>query len=718
MNIEIRSGRRQRIESYKRGIVEKNLCIIFVCIIASFYYYYCLLNTSIPFHSDDAGSTFALMDDKFFGGHSYLYKIPFSIFTLLERLSCYFFGYTEFATRIVFCIQFFIMLYLTALILIDKQDAMKIVVCKLLYLVWFSALLGVEGVAEIQISKFHTGPTIILLLILLVEKRINNITKKRIAIVLLSIMVILQGDYILGGCVVIIPLILWYIRNHIELKNIIRFGIMVSIFLSSICVIAYMVCSMKDLPYVPTDLYGNRVFSSVQDIIDNVSVYFNGLFGMFNCQIIRKPIISAIFLPRFIKCIFICCGLIYTGWYLVKKKQKNVQGKELCCIVVVVVTVAFIMTGAQGDIISMRYCQCLLFVLPIIEWDIVVFLYERYIEQRYMIVGFVILGASQLVIVNPNTNFYKYEDLTEALADSNILTAVAPYWSSNVVSIISEGSILVQPCEIREGELFESNISTLSLYKDKATEFNTIISSVCQNGSYDETVFGMVPESIIEIYGYPVEQIVADDYHNIYIYDYDIRNIPEYFKEEDDGRFYIEGDFLGIYEISIMNIGREVQLQLEGGEIIDRYCVDGWQKILVNCNEKQEKLAIDIENVTEQEKESLCIVLKTISESQNVEIEGVGICKKDRPYLGKKGQDIKSKTMLLNQGNYKLVIYGDNLKDVEIATDTTEMQIEQGESGVKRKIYYLYVEDAADAEFQIMFDADAEITNFSVEVNE
>lgn len=51
----------------KRNVILINIVIVVASIMASLYYYYCLSNISIPFHSDDAGSTFALMDDKFLG---------------------------------------------------------------------------------------------------------------------------------------------------------------------------------------------------------------------------------------------------------------------------------------------------------------------------------------------------------------------------------------------------------------------------------------------------------------------------------------------------------------------------------------------------------------------------------------------------------------------------------------------------------------------------
>ena len=75
----------------KRNVILINIVIVVASIMASLYYYYCISNMSIPFHSDDAGSTFALMDDKFFGGSSYLHN-SYSIFAILERICCNIWG--------------------------------------------------------------------------------------------------------------------------------------------------------------------------------------------------------------------------------------------------------------------------------------------------------------------------------------------------------------------------------------------------------------------------------------------------------------------------------------------------------------------------------------------------------------------------------------------------------------------------------------------------
>ena len=119
------------------------------------------------------------------------------------------------------------------------------------------------------------------------------------------------------------------------------------------------------------------------------------------------------------------------------------------------------------------------------------------IKYRGVVAGIVVLSVSEFVIVNPNSLVYEFDDLTNTLEQNEISYAVAPYWSANVVSVLSEGTVLVQPCNIENGSLVQSDISTLSLYEDKATTFRTVISSVSQNESWDETSFGMIPENIV-----------------------------------------------------------------------------------------------------------------------------------------------------------------------------------------------------------------------------
>lgn len=689
------------------------LCIGIAGIIVCCYYYYCLSKLSIPFHSDDAGSTFALMDDKFFGGSSYIHN-SYSIFAILERISCSIWGYTEFATILVFCIQFFIMFFLTACVLINRNDRWRTVSCKLAYLIWMSALLGVEGAAEIQISKFHTGPTIILLLILLTEKEIKEKAKRRSVIVILTIVAFMQMDYVLSMVVVLIPLILLYLKEYAK-KDAYGKGILCLFLLCGVCAVLYVICSIRGIP-VELPIYGNRDFSSVLDIVDNFSVFFQGLFGMFNCQIIGEKVVAVDFLPKFVKCIVLCVDIGYTGWYFIKSKEKNVW-KTLTCIVILMVILAFIMTGNQGDVISMRYCQCLLFLLPVIGWDIFNKLISV-IKYQYIMAGLIALWVPELVITNPNTTFYRYEDLTEALEQNDISYAVAPYWSSNVVSVLSEGNVLVQPCSIENGKLVQSDISILSLYEDNATVFNTVISGISQNASWDETTFGMIPEKIVGTYGYPVKQITADEYHNIYIYDYDVRTAPREFEKTDGLSLYMEGTFLGTYEISFMDIGREIQVNVDGGSIVDRWCEDGWQKIRINCSRKQDKLIIYAENLTEQEFDTNHVMLKTIAEFLPVKI-GNKICTEEEPYTGKCGEEYKSETMILEPGTYKLVMYGAKVKKAYLNTENDDVQMTAGNCGDKRKIYELQVKKTTEVSYELVFGADnIQITNLTIEINE
>ena len=72
------------------------------------------------------------------------------------------------------------------------------------------------------------------------------------------------------------------------------------------------------------------------------------------------------------------------------------------------------MTGAQGDVISMRYCQCLLFLLPIISYDMLDRLISM-IKYRGVVAGIVVLSVSEFVIANPNSLVYEFDDLTKTL---------------------------------------------------------------------------------------------------------------------------------------------------------------------------------------------------------------------------------------------------------------------------------------------------------------
>ena len=108
----------------------------------------------------------------------------------------------------------------------------------------------------------------------------------------------------------------------------------------------------------------------------------------------------------------------------------------------------------------MRYCQCLLFLLPIISYDMLDRLTSM-IKYRGVVAGIVVLSVSEFVIVNPNSLVYEFDDLTNTLEQNEISYAVAPYWSANVVSVLSEGTVLVQPCNIENGSLVQSDINII-----------------------------------------------------------------------------------------------------------------------------------------------------------------------------------------------------------------------------------------------------------------
>ena len=69
----------------------------------------------------------------------------------------------------------------------------------------------------------------------------------------------------------------------------------------------------------------------------------------------------------------------------------------------------------------------------------------------------------------------------------------------------------------------------------------------------------------------------------MYVYDYDVRIIPREFEKTEHANFCMDGEFLGTYEISFMDIGREIQLQVEGGgdfkQIMRRWLAEDIDKL-------------------------------------------------------------------------------------------------------------------------------------------
>lgn len=703
----------------KKYTIIYQILTVFVGICISIYYCWCLSNVSIPFHSDDAGSTFEILNRNWFtGGGS---SNPFDLFGMLTNISVFFWGINEFSTLLPFYLAFFIRFYLTSYILIDaKHDKYKIFFLKILFLVWCSCLLGVNGNAEITASKFHIGPSIIILMILLVHQKINHIWIRRILTALLLILSMLQTDRVLSGIICVIPVILFYLikpcigiirDSNLNRRKQFILGFSI-IMICLVCGLINIYAQLIGHTFSSSDIYGSRTFSSLQEILNNTSTFFQGIFGMFNCQVVGEPIISVLFIPRFIKCILLCGTMIYIIVYLVKCIKQEIFSEYLLllCIVAIITFLAFIMTGSQHGQISIRYCNIMLFIFPIMAWNLLskfnVWMQFRY---SYKVLLLIVLCITQLNVVN-HTDVYSYDHIAHKLESNNIDTAIAPYWCSTVVTVISEGKVGLQPCTLYGGKL-KTFMNKFAPYSDKSTRINAVITSSFQNDFYDDSGTNLTEESIPEFYGQSNLILELDEFHKVHIYDYDLRTLPQKFIKVDENKYCLEGPFFGEYRIDI-TCGFSGNLAFEDGvEILGYSETKEGSTYLIRIVDKMDQLVVESrENKLNQLDE--CMVLKRIWEACSVKLSDGSLCSEETPYVFECGT-LETEPKELKAGRYKLVLYGENLSKVSINSDIT---INQGDHGTKRLVYYLDLYEDIEVSFTIQSPEKVSISNISLEV--
>lgn len=702
----------------KKRVIAYQVLIVIVGICVSIYYYWCLSNVEVPFHSDDAGSTFEIMNRNYFigkGGSN-----SFDIFGIFTSFSVALFDINEFSTLLPFYLGFFFRFYITCNILISaKQDNRKEFFLKLLFLVYSCALLGVNGNAEITSSKFHIGPSLIILLIILINQKINNIWAKRILTVGLMILSMVQTDRVLSAIICVIPVILVFafkacigiiIKGDLDKKKQFLYGTLI-IFACLVCGMVNVYTQISGRTFTSSGIYGSRLFSSLQEIINNLSTFFDGLFGMFNCQIIYEPIISVLFVPRFIKCVLLCITMGYIVVYIGKciKQEHYDDNRLLQCMVTVIALLAFIMTGSQHGQISIRYCNIMLFILPVIAWKLLSSLKMwTQFQYKYKVLLLLVLCICELNVVN-YTDVYKYDNVAEKLQENGIEVAIAPYWSSTVVTVISEGAVQLQPCTLYGGKL-ETFMNNLALYRDKSTKFNAVITSNFKNGFYDDGGSNLTDESIPQFFGTPSQIVEMDENYKIHIYDYDLRTFPQKFEKQEDNKYCLQGIFFGEYRIDITDSFAGELVFPDSVEIIACSETKEGKTYQFRILDKMNQLVVETKEISGFTMENN-MVLKCIWEAYAVKMADGSRCSKETPYFLESGTT-KSEPVDLKAGNYKLVLYGEDLSAVSVSADCS---LDEGDHGTKRLVYYLYLNEDSTVNFNILSQEKVSITNISLE---
>lgn len=92
--------------------------------------------------------------------------------------------------------------------------------------------------------------------------------------------------------------------------------------------------------------------------------------------------------------------------------------------------------------------------------------------------------------------------------------------------------------------------------------------------------------------------------------------------------------------------------------------------------------------MTEQEINTNHVLLRAISETLPVEIEG-RICTNEEPLIGKNEKTMESSSIPVKPGTYKLVLYGEKVRKVSASTEAENVQMTVGE-GETRERFIIY----------------------------
>ncbi len=698
--------------------------MISVSILGAVYYYNLLLNIQIPVSSDDAGSTIAIYDENILGG---LNKTSgnLQIFMIFSRICYVLWGYSEVAMRVVFCMNFFCML-LGSLYLIVKNEGRKTVFFDVLLLLYIVVLQGTSGSAQIQISKFHTNPTICFLVMLGFLQAYQIYKKKRYMIfaILMFFFSLVQADYLLTIVVIVAPLLIYgffYFINSERWKKYLHYLI---ILIPGILLVLRIIDKLY-LSYMGRSLFAfsgwgvGKVFANIEELKENSVLFIEGLLNMFNCNAGGTELISlgtAIWFVRICILAAMLIKLILVLWWLIVSFEK-VDLIDGLLAISCFVTIFVYFSTPQQDVISMRYCNVLLFTIPILflrdfgraeMWTGDVNVFNRNVSKDiFAASGVFILVLGMVKILPIERTHMTNDDLAQAIVENDLENGIGPYWAATVSSLLTNEKSIVQAVSMQSSGMWPF-METISIYDDKCARFNFIIEDRQVTEAYDDNAFGVSRENIVSIYGEPQQQIGVGDEKTIYLYDYDVRTIPKIVSYLEGGWIYSDGAYMGEIELD-----ESITVKLEDLEIGEYYIIVGGSnlrdtmEVLIDGqkaqfvkqeNENSLKFYIKIE----QFKDINEAVLKN-GDQQSIGVTNIKVQKireaVDIPFGSAtitEGQQLSafngmvtSDEIRISAGNYKVVFYGENVDELSVEAEGNVEKFVVSERGEKRAVYIL-----------------------------
>lgn len=729
--------------------------IIVLALISTVYYYNLLLNIQLPVHSDDAGSTIAIYDENIFGGLKKTFG-NCQIFMIFSRISYALLGYSEMAMRVVFCMNFFCIMVGSLYLVINNKDR-KIVFFDVVLLLYIVVLQGTRGPAQIQISKFHTNSTICFLLLLIFLQAYQFYKNKRYILYMFLVFLfsLLQLDYLLTIVAIAAPLLIYgflCILHSSKCRKYLHYLILiVPCMLLFVRIIDKIYLMMVGKSMFSFSGWGTgRVFADIEEIKSNITLFFEGLLGMFNCNAGGTELISfgtVIWFIRFFILVAMLVSLIILLYQLVVSFESVDIIDGLLALSCLVTILAYMLTP-QLDAISMRYCNVLLFALPILflrnigrkkDWSGNVSLFRCEISKDiFAAAGVFVLILGMIKIIPIERTHMTNDDLAETIIDSGLENGIGPYWAASVISLLTNETSFVQAVTM-EPYCVEPYLGFISIYDDKCAGFNFVVEDREVNDAYDDNIFGISEKNIVMTYGKPRKQIEVGDDKTIYLYDYDIRTIPEIISHTNSKWVYSGGTFKG--EIALnesvygmlddleigeyyaiidgRRLGKETELLIDGekAELVDDRDKK-YLKFYFTINQFADENQFMIKNDTDHQIKVHDVVIQRIREAIDLRFDDQIVSENNKLDVSENG--LLSDRFKITAGAYKIVIYGENIDDLLVETEGDISNFSAIEQGKERAVYAFSCSE--DTDFQVHlsnnFSNNVLLTNVSVEMQD
>lgn len=704
------------------------------CIIGSVYYYSLLQNQVVPIHSEDAAMVMQLWFKDKISSNIEIVRYT-EIGWLIYRIIVFLGGYGENTINAWFAILLFIRCLIAMLLTVDFSKKWSSFLAINL-IAFFCFLQDNSGSRAIEISKFHAQPTIIFLFILfLVKLRDKSKFCYTVSILAVLIIGILQSDVSL----LIILLLPTFMMLGIDVMKKYRNSELYVLFIGiafavyRLINIVFIRINGKEIDFLPK--YGSAFAytASIEKMFDSFLVFIKSILMMFNADITDGKYIGSFSTQLlFVRFFLFCILFVLCIKEIISILNHNENNRIFSSLALGMMSVgAFFIACGMNYSLAGRYCNIILFGMPILACRYILektsledIITKKSILSRIVIafcipISFFAIFAQKVEL---KRSWLAVDCIVEALEENNLCYGIGQYWTSVISNVISGYNISIQTVENIDdnSEHFNEYMVIDPAFYDKARQYNFIISdkyNIYKQGEY----FKVYGEYITSRYGNPETIIQASDYSDIYVYDYDIRTIPSVFEDiiiPASGEYVLPqlNDNIGSYSLDIV---------VESNTKVDDLVVniEGAKNTSWNYNDGHFCIEYDVDATNEN---GICVTInntsltgiiikkithKVIRGAIDICISGNSVSNHNCLILD---SNMKADPIELDEGEYKLVVYGENLNKFEITCDKG-VTIELLDSADRRKVYLIRVNNNGFYSFYLNSDEKVVVSNLSIE---